>query len=158
LYTFLEQEILQLQYSLNHDSALQIIELGRELHQESKFKDTPFSEQNCWKVLEATQTNQFKFFLAYDDEFRGFIIMQATTHYFNNNVWTADLAFYVKPEFRGTTTVGLELLQEAEKWSKAIGAQEMTIFHNTGINTDKSEKFFNRNGFSTAGYIFTKEL
>ena len=151
-----QQEILQLLSTLDTISAKQIIELGRMLHNESKFKDTPFNEEKCWNVLNATQTNP-NYFISFDEKFRGFIIMQATTHYFNGNVWTADLAFYVKPEFRGTP-VGIELLKEAEKWSKSIDAKEMTIFHNTGIKTEQSERFFNRNGFKTAGYIFTKDL
>lgn len=153
----LPQEILLLLSILDNESAAKIIQLGYELHQESKFRDTPFIELNCWNILSKTQQEPQKFFLAYDEDFRGFIIMQATVHYFSGEIWTADLAYYVKPEYRGTE-VSPNLLKAAQEWSKSIGAKEMTIFHNTGIKTESSERFFNKNGFTTAGYIFTKEL
>ena len=142
--------------TLNHNSAKKILELGKLLHEESKFKDTPFNEEKCWNVLNATQTDP-NYFITYETHFYGFLILKATTHYFNDIKWVADLAFYVRHEYRGTT-IAIRLLEAGEEWAKSIGADEMTIFHNTGINTDKSEKFFNRNGFNTAGYIFTKDL
>lgn len=143
--------------TLNILTAKSVIELGRELHKESKYRDTPFDEERCWKILDMVQVSPKKMFLSYDPEFRGFIIMQASAHYFSGDIWTADLAFYVKPEHRGNKEVAPVLIKEAEEWSRSIGAQEMTIFHNTGID-DGSERFFNRNGFETAGYIFTKGL
>lgn len=142
--------------NLDVESGTEIIKLGYDLHQESKYRATPYNEDRCWAVLNATQNND-KFFIAYDDKFRGFLILQATAHYFSGELWTADLAFYVAPEFRGTS-LGVKLLKAGEEWSKKIGATEMTIFHNTGIRIDKSESFFNRIGYTTAGYIFTKDL
>ncbi len=141
---------------LDKETGLELINLGKELHQESKYKNTPYNEDRCWKLVWNTQQNP-DFFLAYDEDFRGFIVVQKTTHYFSGEIWVADLAFYVKPEFRGSN-VASELVQAAEKWAKGVGAKEFTIFHNTGINIEKAQRFFHHQGFQTAGYIFTKEL
>lgn len=143
-------------HKLTKDTALKILELGQQLHAESKYHDSEYNKERCWAILEATQTNP-NLFIAFDAEFKGFIIIQLSTHYFSGELWAADLAFYIKPEYRNGT-LSKRLLDSAEKWAKEKGATELTIYHNTGINTDKAQGFFNRVGYNTAGYIFTKDL
>lgn len=142
---------------LTTEDALKILEIGRQLHQESQFKDTPYDEQRCWNVLDSTVRYPEKFFIAYDSEFRGMIIMNMQQHYWSGHKWATDFCLYVAPEMRGTT-LAFRLEKAAEKWAKENGAVEMTIFHNTGINMENAPEIFNRLGFKTSGYIFTKEL
>jgi GNAT superfamily N-acetyltransferase len=142
---------------LTREDALRIMELGRALHAESRFKDEPFDDEKCWAVLDSTVRHPDKRFIAYDSEFRGFIIMSMNEEFFNHVKWAADLSLYVAPEFRGSSLV-IRLLDSAEKWAKENGARDITIFHNTGIDTDKAPKLFNKLGFHMKGYIFAKEL
>jgi GNAT superfamily N-acetyltransferase len=143
--------------NLTRSDAHRIMDLGKQLHEESKFHTQSFNVEKCWAILEATVLNPSQYFIAYDEEFKGFIIMKMTEHYFSGNKWSADLALYVKPEYRGSH-LSSELIKAAREWSKANGAEEMTIYHNTGIKTEKAERFFNQQGLKTAGYIFTEEL
>lgn len=142
---------------LTREDALQILELGRQLHAESRFNEQPYDEQRCWTVLDATVRFPEKFFIAYDDSFKGFIIMHMQEHYWSGHKWATDFCLYVAPEKRGSM-MAYRLEKAAEKWAKEKGAREMTIFHNTGINMEDAPAIFNRLGFNTAGYIFTKEL
>lgn len=142
---------------LTKESAEKIIELGRKLHAESHFNDQPYDVNRCWSLLEATIKLPEKYFIAFDEDFRGFIIMQIQQHYFSGCKWASDFCLYILPEHRNGL-LAPKLIKEAESWAERNGATEMTIFHNTGINTEKATSFFNKFGYKTKGYIFTKEF
>lgn len=142
---------------LDRDGALKILELGEKLKNESQFRNEPYDSERVWQLLDATVRFPNQRFIAYDDEFRGFIIMGINEHYFSGIKRAEDFALWIAPEHRGGTLV-LRLLRAAEEWAEKNGATSMTIYHNTGIQTDKSPRLFNKLGYDTAGYIFTKEL
>lgn len=143
--------------NLTREDALVILELGKRLHQESHFSDEPYDNERCWAVLDSTVRFPTKRFIAYDDQFRGFIIMGINEHYFSGAKRSEDFALYIAPEHRGGSLV-LRLVHAAEDWSRANGAASMTIYHNTGIQTDKAPQLFEKLGYNLDGYIFTKEL
>jgi len=142
---------------LNREDALVILEMGRRFHQESQFKETPYDEQRCWALLEATVSHPNQFFIAYDDQFKGFIILQMGMQFFSGSKWAADQAFYVAPEHRGGS-LATRLLKTGEAWAKERGASEFTIMHNAGIGLETAEKFYTKLGFGLSGLIFNKRL
>lgn len=135
----------------------EIIRMGEALKNESRFKDHEYNPEGVAQVLEATLRIPSRFFIAYDDQFRGLILMGISQHYFSTYKWATDFAFFVKPEYRGGT-LAIRLLREAERWAKENGAGEITILHNTGIKTDSVSRFFNGIDYETKGHIFSKEL
>jgi ribosomal protein S18 acetylase RimI-like enzyme len=142
---------------LTTDDALQILELGKQLHQESHFRDEPFDGQRCWNLLGSTISNPTERFIAFDSEYRGFILLGMSEHFFSGKKIASDYCFYVKPEHRGST-VAWRLLLEARKWAAENKAISLTIFHNTGIDIDKAQRLFTKLGFDMKGYIFTQEF
>lgn len=142
---------------LTLEDAQSIINLGEELKNESRFREHTYNPVGVEQILAATVKAPDKFFIAYDDQFRGLILMGIREHYFSTYKQAGDFAFFVKAEHRGST-LAVRLLQEAEKWAKEQGAHDMTILHNTGINMDQASRFFNRIGYGTQGQIFSKEL
>ena len=142
---------------LDREAALEIMKLGKQLHAESRFSDELFDDQRCWSILDGTINNPEKLFIAYDSEYRGFILMVMNQEFFSGKKWAADLSLYVKPECRGGSLV-VRLLDAAYKWAKEHGARDVTIFHNTGIDTDKAPQLFGKLGFNMKGYIFVKEI
>lgn len=142
---------------LTREDALRILQMGEEFHKESHFAHLPFSPEKCWSLLESTLTNRDKRFIAFDSEYKGFIIMQITEHFFTNAKMASDFCLYIAPEHRGGTLF-LRLIREAAKWAVANGAQEFTIYHNTGIKTEAAPRLFEKIGMNMAGYIFTQGL
>jgi len=142
---------------LTRDDAFKILELGKQLHQESRFSSEPFSADKCWGVLDGTLRYPDKFFIAYDDQFHGFILMHMGTEFFNDVKRASDLSVYIQPEFRGTSLF-VKLIKSAEKWAKENGAVDLTINHNTGIDIEKATSSFVKLGYSEKGRIFSKEL
>lgn len=143
--------------TINVEDAREVIKLGGMIHQESRFSAEPYDMEKCWKILDATLTRPDRFFVAYDTEFKGFALMTIGAEFFNEIKRATDLALYVKPEFRGTSLF-VKLILAAEKWAKENGAVELTIKHNTGIETDKAVSSFTKLGFDDCGRIFSKEL
>lgn len=142
---------------LTREDALKLLEVFQTFHKESQFKDEPFDQQRVWMLLDATITQPNQIFIAYDDDMRGFIGVTVQEHFFSGVPRVYDLGFYVSPEHRGSS-LGIRLLNKAEEWAKTVGAKDITIFHNTGIEMEKSPKLFTRLGYGLDGYIFTKEL
>jgi GNAT superfamily N-acetyltransferase len=142
---------------LDKEAAQKVVDMGRVFHAESHFRDQPYDGDRIWALLEATIKFPEKYFIAFDENLHGFIIMNIQQHYFSGHKWASDFCLYVLPEHRNGL-LAPKLIKAAEVWSKENGAREMTIFHNTGINTGKATSFFNKFGYETKGYIFTKEL
>lgn len=142
---------------LTREAALQVLDIGEVFAKETCFANEGYDRDRVWSLLEATVTVPDKRFIAYDSELRGFIIMGISEHYFSGVKKAADFCLYIKPEHRGGSLV-VRLLQAAQNWAYANGAKDITIYHSTGINTEKAPRLFNKLGFNMEGYIFTKGL
>lgn len=142
---------------IDFEQAQKVVEMGERFMREGRFKDHEYDPEGVWQVLAGTLKFPSKFFIGLDSEYRGLILMGMSKHYFSTYQWATDFAFFVNPEHRGNG-LAVELLKSAEDWAKANGASEITILHNTGINTDTASRFFNGVGYETKGHIFTKEL
>ncbi len=142
---------------LTRDDALKILELGRALHGESHFAKENFDDERCWMLLDSTLRSPGRCFIAYDDQFRGMIILQMSTNFFSGAKWAGDQVFYVAPEARNQ---GLsdELLEAGKKWAKENGAAELTIIHNAGIGLDWSDQYYSKRGFQLTGKVYSISL
>lgn len=139
------------------EDAQKIVEMGKVFMEEGRFKDHEYNPDGVMNLLAATVKFPHKYFCAFDEDYHGLILMGISQHYFSTYKWATDFAYFVVPEYRGGT-LAVRLLKEAEKWAKENGASELTILHNTGINTDTASRFFNGCGYDTKGHIFTKDL
>lgn len=138
----------------------QIIRLGKQLHTESRFKDEPFDEVRCRKILINTLAFPNRVFCAFnvvDDTVTSFALLGIQEHFFSGVLLASDYGVYVAPEYRGSGQF-IRLVKASEQWAQDCGAKSLTIYHNTGIQTDKAPVLFNKLGFSMNGYIFSKEI
>ena len=142
---------------LDRESALKLLELGERFHSETRFGEGEFNKERVWNVFQKIEAYPSHFFIAYDDQFRGVIMMARQENYWSGETTVQDLCFYVSPEARGTP-IAVRLEKAARQWAKDIGAKEMIIYHNTGIETDSAPALFNRLGYVKQGYIFSREI
>lgn len=143
--------------TLTPDDALKMMELGQALHQESHFREEPFDKSRVWDLFGSTLSYPSQRFIAFDSQYRGFILLGISEHFFSGKKIASDYCFYVKPEHRGST-IAWRLLLEARKWAAENKAISLTIYHNTGIEIDKAQRLFTKLGFDMKGYIFTQEF
>lgn len=145
---------------LTPEYADQIIGLGKNLHKESRFQDESFDEERCRKILINTLAFPNRVFCAFnitDNQVTSFALIGIQEHFFSGVLLASDYGVYVSPEYRGSGQF-IKLLKASEKWAKDCGAKSITIYHNTGIEMEKAPLLFNRLGYETNGYIFSKEI
>ena len=142
---------------LNSDDVFEVLKLGKMLHQESRFRTSPFNDDKVLHLFGLTLKYPDRVFIAYDSEFKGFILMSIQEDYFSDTKYAADFCLYIKPEYRGGLLVK-RLVGEAEKWALNNGAYEVRLGHTTGIKTDTAPRLFDKLGYEPTGYLFKKEL
>lgn len=146
---------------LTHEDALKIVEIGKQLHAESHFNSEPYDVNRVWRLLQHTTTMPRKVFICYDkidNDIRGFVIGYIQDHFFSGVSMAQDFCVYIKPEYRGVGKLFHDMINSFEQWAKDCGASSVTIYHNTGINTENAPRLFSRLGYANRGYIFAKEL
>lgn len=134
-----------------------LLELGYRFHQESQYRDTPFNAKGILNLIQAPSHYPEKYFIAFDDEYKGVIILQMSAQFFSGLKWSGDQVFYVDPKYRGSS-LAHELLEVGYMWAKENGATDFVIFHNAGIGLETAKKFYDREGFELSGLIFNKKV
>ncbi len=82
----------------------------------------------------------------------GFIAQQ----YFTQGSAAKDLAIYVQPESRGGMGA-VRLVRDFEQWAKAMGATEIYLAQSTGIEIEKTRKWYEALGYKVCGFVTKKE-
>lgn len=80
------------------------------------------------------------------------------TYFFSDELYAADLAVYVTPEHRGSSTA-LRLVRALEQWAFASGARELTLGTSTETNAAQTVCVYQKLGYkmSSYGLIKTRE-
>lgn len=146
---------------LTREDALILLQMGKDLFDESHFRNENFQPNKVWVLLNATLKYPTRYFICYDKtdggEIGGYIFAYANENYFSDHLVAQDYAMYVKPEYRGSS-IFIRLLKTFEKWADNIGAQEIRIGHSTGIDSEKTQALFKKLGFKQTATIFSKEI
>lgn len=87
----------------------------------------------------------------------GMLIVGCVPMLFCRQQMVEDIAFYVKPQWRGTTAA-LRLMRTLEPWAKARGAVSMRMGITTGTNPEAAIRFLERFGFTQTGVLLSKTL
>ena len=140
------------------EDAQALLELGYRFHQESQYRDTPFNADGILSLISLPSVAPTKAFIAFDEEYKGVIILQMSTQFFSGLKWAGDQVFYVDPNLRGTSSLAHDLLEVGYGWAKENGASDLIIFHNAGIGLETAKKFYDREGFELSGLIFNKKV
>jgi GNAT superfamily N-acetyltransferase len=135
-----------------------LIELGREMHEESSYSELEFDPK---RVLET-----FKWYL--EDQSRTAIIAwkgdnpvglyagYITKYYFSNDTVANDIAWFVTKKLRGTR-VGLRLLDMFEEWALEKGVKEVRIGYSTDINPKAFNSLMEKRGYQVVGANYRLE-
>jgi GNAT superfamily N-acetyltransferase len=142
---------------LDPDDLEKVLDLGYKFHQESQYKDLSYDIPKITNILMATISIPTRFFIAYDAEFKGLILLQMSTQFFSASKWAGDQAFYVVPEAR-KSGLGHDLLEVGYQWACDNDADDFVILHNAGIGLETAQKFYEKEGFKLSGMIFNKKV
>ena len=132
------------------------IQLGRKMHQESRFRDMPFSEAKIASLLQ--NPNCFTSFAKAGDVYIGFIWGLVQDIWFSDCKTGFDLGLYLLPEYRGKSMAPVRLVRAFEDFCKSKGCFEITFSSSASIDEEKAFRLYEKLGYSKCGFITYKSL
>ena len=110
------------------------------------------------KILQLFKNpNAVAFIALENNQIVGFISGIVHEYFFSNRKRVSDLGFFVLPEYRGSR-VALKLVKLLEAWAIEKNANELHLGQTTGLDIDKTKRFYERLGFKTVGFNTVKHL
>jgi GNAT superfamily N-acetyltransferase len=141
------------------DDVPAIIELAREMHGEAPFyRDLTYDPQKVEDLCRlCLNENNWLCLVAEDKDgaIIGFLAAVATPALFGPDIIVEDLAFYVRPQSRGTTAA-VRMLRILEGWAPTIDAKRIRMGITTGTNPEQTSRFLNRFDYIETGWLYTK--
>jgi N-acetylglutamate synthase-like GNAT family acetyltransferase len=137
---------------------LNCIELGRYLHQKTRFSVYQFQkelvEKNLLGLIEIGQNKQKThcFLLAENTNnvLVGALIACIDKHIFSNQPVANVISFGVLPQAR-MTGAAIRLLKAFHAWSEKRGVFELNVGINSGVHIEKSDRLMKKLGFTGTG-------
>ena len=133
-------------------------ELAPSIHAETRYADTPLDvdKLKLWYDSQFNYDGVVVFFALEDNKTVGIGAFMCHPHYWCDVMIASDLMVYVIPERRGSTAA-YRLIKAYEKWAVEFGASEITLGISSGINVERTSKFYQTLGFECEAVMFKKE-
>lgn len=140
------------------DDIPRIVDLGKMLHQESRYAPISFNEEKVATLMRYLIEKDGVVFVAeVDGEIVGGIAGAITEFWFSSETQAFDYSFFLAPEARhGMQAV--RLMSAFENWARIHGARQIDMGITTDINVDKSARLYTGMGYKECGKLFVKEI
>lgn len=137
----------------------QCLELGRMMHEESDFRVHPFNPERVGALATVCLTDErFVAIVAErNDRIVGMFVGLVGDHYFSDATYATDMLLYVHPQDRGSTAA-IRLMSAFESWAVQKGCTELRVGAATGIDPEKTDRFFKGIGYSPCGIQYLKPI
>lgn len=144
--------------------------LAREAHQNTIFRDIPFSEEKARAIFEKATTQPNRFGLIYavsgggeplaEDGLYGFASVHAGEYFLGSGtliatVQTLNISRNLSGKMLGGK-VALRLTQAIRQWAKERNCSHILVHVTNGMSAAESDQFFRRCGLKTVGGIMWK--
>lgn len=140
------------------EDVIRIVDLGEMLHQESTYRDIPYSRQKVAALMTKLIAEDGVVFVSKKDGVVvGGIAGGVTPYWFSDELVGYEYSFFLEPGSRHGISA-LKLINAFKAWCKARGAKRLRMGITTGINADGTARFYRMAGFSDAGALFETEL
>tara|TARA_B100002019_G_scaffold37390_2_gene31279 strand:- start:2717 stop:3169 length:453 start_codon:yes stop_codon:yes gene_type:complete len=134
----------------------EIIELGYRMHQESHFKNLDFDPEKLKELVAQFIHMQFVQIAVHNNQIIGVFIGFITEYYFGKDLYASDLTYYVDKTLRGSAAA-VKLFRDFETWAIKKGAKRINPATSTGINPERTKKFYEKMGYTMTGHTYNKE-
>jgi GNAT superfamily N-acetyltransferase len=127
------------------------------MHQESHFKTLDFDPDTLKELIAQFIQMQFVQIAIYNNQIIGVFIGFITEYYFGKDLYASDLTYYVDRTKRGSVAA-VKLFKDFETWATKKGAKRLNPATSTGINPERTKKFYERMGYTVTGHTYNKEV
>jgi GNAT superfamily N-acetyltransferase len=147
--------------ALEPEDVIDCINAGREMHEESVYASIPFSERSLLTLAQQCLDHpDYVCFVGYEgSELVGMMVGAKSKYWFSDSAsYAADLALYVRKDFRGSTCA-IRLLQAFMRWAKSSGCVDIRCGVTTKINPEVAKRLYvDAFGFEDGGSLYTKRI
>lgn len=129
-----------------------ILAWGEMMHQESRFREDRFDEEKVQRLaLELMEKQGGILLIGKSGMFAGAV----RPRWYGPDLYATDLAIYVEPVARGGTE-GMRLIRAFIMKARSLGVADrnIEIGNSTGVEIERTEKFFSKLGFEKLGGNF----
>lgn len=144
--------------SISHVDHLQLLELGKDMHAESVYKDLDYDYTKLMEIgnhLDRKEDGWFGVRIKLGHEIVAFFIGYETPYFFSQDRIAQELLLYVKPQYRGSS-YAIRLIKAFEKWAKSIGVKKMLMSTSTKVKEEQTMRLFEKLGYTHAGHLYEK--
>lgn len=137
-----------------------IVALGHFMHAESpRYRDAVYSEARCLSTFESLMGNEFGVVLVAtdDEELIGMMVGFVMPPFFSEGLTASEMVLYVAPKWRGSS-VAPRLVWTFEHCAQEKGATEISVGVSTGVDADRTTKFYQHLGYTLMGTTLLKRL
>jgi GNAT superfamily N-acetyltransferase len=134
---------------------LALVELGRRMHQESRYARFDFDPFKYAAVLRAVIPQGLTFVAEQDGGLVGAFVGRVDSHFFGDTKIASDVLAHVVPAHRGL--VGVQLIREYKRRAKALGVVEVYLGISAGILMRRVERLYELEGFVRVGGSYVLE-
>ncbi len=135
-----------------------LIEIGRQAHEESEYREMSFDEAKCRALCESA-IDRWSFIALVaerDGAIIGMLLAAIAPAYFSTDLTAGDLLFYVLPTHRGSRACH-RLCRAYIDMARTLGAKLIFLRNSTGIKPDETGELYERMGFAHVGGIYRME-
>ena len=136
----------------------EMIGLGAEMHQESRYKNLDFNPARLIALGDAILANPEMYcakVAEVDGLIVGMIIGYAVPHFFGEDFTSGDLAVYVDKVYR-KGMIGVRLIKAYDEWCTNRGVREPVLGVSAGINPERVGALYERLGYTEKYVIYKK--
>lgn len=129
-----------------------VIAMGKAMHDESSLSDMTFDVDKCEQWFFSALENGLVVIAENDGKYLGMLGAGTGELDFSKDKIAFDHLVYVIPEYRGTR-LAERMIKVYILWAKEMGVKEgrINIGINSGINTERTERFYRKLGFVRSG-------
>ena len=133
-----------------------LVELGRQMHVQSRYAWLVFSASQLWQYLEqAMARKQFCVIVGLESaqpnaQITGGLLAHADSYPFSTEIVAALQYLYVVPQKRGSP-LAMKMLIPFKKWAANREAAEITVINQFGVNQVQSAKLLAKLGMPLVG-------
>ena len=137
-----------------------LVDFGKRLTKESPiFSKQGFSESGAREVFELLIRRYGSIFIVSDEYSNpvGAVIGAINSDWRTGHKIAFEQGVYVLPEYRGTGAA-TDLIKTFKQWAEIYKADRIQIGTITGIQANRTVKFYEKLGFELVGYVLEKEI
>ena len=126
-----------------------VLRLGKMMQMESGYGEFVFDGGRLLGFLE--RSDVYCALARVGGEIIGGIVGCIAPHFFTTTLMAKDMALYIDPAHRGGSSA-VRLVRGFEQWAKELGAKEVMLGQSTGIEIEKTRRWFEAIGYTVCGF------